>query len=601
MSLANAIKTLVGGSDELLDAAVRKANFDRWFGRSKVVDHQGQPRVQYHGTPGDFDTFNQGELGFHFGTKNAANEILYKVLDGEDANIMPVHLAIQNPVQLPDMMQWDVPQAWDQHWLGPGTGYQGEYLRDLRARNKIFEVVQRHGGAYNDSPSDQFAQDMRAALQALGYDGVKYHNRVEDPGKVSWIAFDPTQIKSAVGNRGTFDPTDPNILRAAAPVAAGGLGAAALAAPEESEAGIGLDRLASMARPVNEVRQALGSPVLGEHVYPMADLILDMQKKAATAGVDPRDLLKSYGITTASIQRRGQNADLFPPELRGAETGVLRPEDAAANFFMSQPGQDYLGSAVEGAADPRSVQFIREAFRSYGRHENLGDLMAAAPQTVLPDLSVVQQMIAGGMSPEEILAFFASPQHFPGIGVAKAGFALPLLGRGDLPVLDARQANVHWGAGGADAVAALKAKDKTQAVKILADRQKELAYQMPKRYEPVRQYATHHDVWDRSAGTKTTHQPIIDTMRYGAAAPAAVGLAGLASPEDTRAAKLNRDMTHQPFQVPAVAATVSDLMRDMLLDPAGYLGPLEPSMLGNGEQLPPGELARLLSGGGGGY
>jgi hypothetical protein len=361
VSLANAIKTLVGGSDELLEAAVRKANFDRWFGRSKVVDHQGQPRVQYHGTPGDFDTFNQGELGFHFGTKNAANEILYKVLDGEDANIMPVHLAIQNPVQLPDMMQWDVPQAWDQHWLGQGTGYQGEYLRDLRARNKIFEVVQRHGGAYNDSPSDQFAQDMRAALQALGYDGVKYHNRVEDPGKISWIAFDPTQIKSAIGNRGTFDPTDPNILRAAAPVAAGGLGAAALAAPEESEAGIGLDRLASMARPVNEVRQALGKPVLGEHVYPMAELILDMQQKAA------------------------------------------------------------------------------------------------------------------------------------------------------------------------------------------------------------------------------------------------VGLAGLASPGDTRAAKLNRDMARQPVQVPAVAATVSDLMRDMLLDPAGYLGPLEPTTLGNGEQLPPGELARLLSGGGGGY
>jgi shikimate 5-dehydrogenase len=168
-------------------------------------------------------------------------------------------------------------------------------------------------------------------------------------------------------------------------------------------------------------------------------------------------------------------------------------------------------------------------------------------------------------------------------------------------VLDARQANVHWGAGGADAVAALKAKDKTQAVKILADRQKELAYQMPKRYEPVRQYATHHDVWDRSAGIKTTHQPIIDAMRYGAAAPAAVGLAGLASPGDTRAAKLNRDMTHQPVQVPAVAATVSDLMRDIFLDPAGYLGPLEPTTLGNGEQLPPGELARLLSGGGGGY
>jgi hypothetical protein len=43
-----------------------------------------------------------------------------------------------------------------------------------------------------------------------GYDGIDYPNAVE--GGESWVAFSPTQIKSAIGNRGTFEPEDPNIM-----------------------------------------------------------------------------------------------------------------------------------------------------------------------------------------------------------------------------------------------------------------------------------------------------------------------------------------------------------------------------------------------------
>lgn len=50
-------------------------------------------------------------------------------------------------------------------------------------------------------------------LRALGFDGIK-----DTGGKnggtrhTVWIPFDETQVKSAVGNRGTFDPADPRIL-----------------------------------------------------------------------------------------------------------------------------------------------------------------------------------------------------------------------------------------------------------------------------------------------------------------------------------------------------------------------------------------------------
>jgi hypothetical protein len=47
-------------------------------------------------------------------------------------------------------------------------------------------------------------------IQSYGYDGVFYENALEGDG-ISYIAFHPTQIKSAIGNRGTFDPENPDI------------------------------------------------------------------------------------------------------------------------------------------------------------------------------------------------------------------------------------------------------------------------------------------------------------------------------------------------------------------------------------------------------
>lgn len=55
-------------------------------------------------------------------------------------------------------------------------------------------------------------EKVREWLMDLGYDGVVYTNEIEDKGSESYIVFKPEQVKSAVGNRGTFDPGDPNIL-----------------------------------------------------------------------------------------------------------------------------------------------------------------------------------------------------------------------------------------------------------------------------------------------------------------------------------------------------------------------------------------------------
>jgi hypothetical protein len=54
--------------------------------------------------------------------------------------------------------------------------------------------------------------EIRSEIEERGFDGIVYENKVEDVGSTSWIAFEPAQIKSATGNRGTFDPEDPNIM-----------------------------------------------------------------------------------------------------------------------------------------------------------------------------------------------------------------------------------------------------------------------------------------------------------------------------------------------------------------------------------------------------
>ena len=54
-----------------------------------------------------------------------------------------------------------------------------------------------------------------AAAHKAGYDGALILGIQEDRYLKSpqWVAFKPEQIKSSIGNRGTFDPNDENILR----------------------------------------------------------------------------------------------------------------------------------------------------------------------------------------------------------------------------------------------------------------------------------------------------------------------------------------------------------------------------------------------------
>ena len=84
-------------------------NFWRWFGDSKVVDHQGRSLVVYHGTSDDFDYFDNKKTGRydgglwgkgHYFSASIDGPNSYALRQGDGARIMVTYVSIKNPMVL---------------------------------------------------------------------------------------------------------------------------------------------------------------------------------------------------------------------------------------------------------------------------------------------------------------------------------------------------------------------------------------------------------------------------------------------------------------------------------------------------------------------
>lgn len=174
------VKAGQGAQDGLSFNAQGQTNtesFRKWFGDSKVVDNEGTPLVVYHGTTADVTAFSDeffGEGhgasdwgdGFYF-TNNPKAANTYA--EGQGGNVMPVYLSIKNPADRKVMMSAKVQAA----------------LED-----------------------DMGFTDVAEVLAGLGYDGIVIDHK---GGDKEYIVFKPTQVKSAIGNNGQFDPNNEDI------------------------------------------------------------------------------------------------------------------------------------------------------------------------------------------------------------------------------------------------------------------------------------------------------------------------------------------------------------------------------------------------------
>ena len=188
--------------------------FKQWFSNSKGIDDDGTPTRFYHITKGDFDTFTPGGTdrwyngqivkpgdpnyekgGIPSGpaiwftddaeSQPAAHNVGgYQGKFAEGTNVMPVYLRMKNPL-----------------WIDDETSY--EWAREVFSSGK--------GSAF---PQILTTEEVMMLMEE-GYDSIIFKPKEFKTTPQDWqneyVVFDTTQVKSAIGNKGTFDSTENNI------------------------------------------------------------------------------------------------------------------------------------------------------------------------------------------------------------------------------------------------------------------------------------------------------------------------------------------------------------------------------------------------------
>jgi len=188
--------------------------FKRWFKDSKVVDENGEPLVVYHGTtsfegyefkPTKASNESGNIAGYYFSTlKDEANEY---TKEKEGSEVIPAFLSISNPYIYPKSPITDAmrKQYYDEVFAHINKTSSDEKSHEY-ARNTVKwfdeDRLPKRTAIGNERDGSASAAFQRI-IKAGGYNGFN--------DGTHWVAFEPTQIKSAIGNIGTFDPTKPDI------------------------------------------------------------------------------------------------------------------------------------------------------------------------------------------------------------------------------------------------------------------------------------------------------------------------------------------------------------------------------------------------------
>jgi GGDEF domain-containing protein len=228
---------------------IKKHNFKKWFGESKVVDDQGNPLVVYHQTSieneksilnNGFDISKIGarasdsEIPDGFFFKPNDNNIGVGAIDKDKISQMPVYLRIQNPLQVSDRSEL-LRIVKENKAISDAINESNRI--DLEVANKFDDIEnewkrlpdkseEKRRGYLDfekkilDEGSKQFNESAAKSrklitdyLREKGYDGLEILNDKGSFGRSTktFIAFNPEQIKS-VNNNGQFDISSRNIL-----------------------------------------------------------------------------------------------------------------------------------------------------------------------------------------------------------------------------------------------------------------------------------------------------------------------------------------------------------------------------------------------------
>jgi len=314
--------------------------FKRWFGDSKVVDAEGKPLVVYRGGPTEdwqsgaeiteFRSSNGPWAGFFTNSSEVASRFAnaqYALTrhGGKPAGVFPVYLSMQKPLEV-------------------DAG--GKPARDFQIDASVL--------GKQDHP-------LRERMLSGDYDGLILRN-TEDEGDV-FVPLNPNQIKSAIGNNGTFDPNDPDIAHFGAAELARNMGEGLKSITRADVRQAGRHKLTDW---LKYGLQFLGRRQLVDiydKVLPMREydrLAAQMEADKNETGADADDLARRWG----KLPDEGKLADLM-------HDATLAQIDADSDVAAASDDDRAKATALKArfkSLTPEAQQVYRQARDSYSAH-----------------------------------------------------------------------------------------------------------------------------------------------------------------------------------------------------------------------------------------
>jgi hypothetical protein len=206
--------------------------FKKWFGKSKVVDANGEPLRVYHGTNQSFESFDKERLGSM--TKAHSATAFYFTSDNKEASLYADSAARKQVADLSnhekkiaklqaDIKKSEAARNWDRYerLMEQWETIEMDAVRDDVTGANVVPVflsmqnplVVKVGGLISTGE----VQDHIDAARRDGHDGLILKEIEDSPVLAAirsdhYVVFEPSQIKSATGNRGTFDPRSNDLM-----------------------------------------------------------------------------------------------------------------------------------------------------------------------------------------------------------------------------------------------------------------------------------------------------------------------------------------------------------------------------------------------------
>jgi len=194
--------------------------FRAMFGQTQIVDENGEPKVMYHATRkregrnytpesdpdrgnifSTFITSPDGKLGEGIYASSIPE---YSESYAPDGLVMPIYMNIVNPL----VINIKAPVQYKN--IGDGKLATLDSIGTREIDKQLQSAVQEISGG-KKRLKDLYGSELREMLQSNDYDGIVVVDEFGD--FVEANAFEPTQIKSAIGNNGEYNQANPNISK----------------------------------------------------------------------------------------------------------------------------------------------------------------------------------------------------------------------------------------------------------------------------------------------------------------------------------------------------------------------------------------------------